>query len=81
MARPESKPERCRRKFRRYFRRGFRDETYLAWERDYKWQAHRSWQEELAPPVFGALLKAGKAAEITARAVRIEAHTNLITSP
>ena len=77
---PSPRIERCRRKFRRYFKRGFRDQTYLAWERDYKWQAHRTWQEELAPSAFRALLKADKAAEIAARAVRIEARTNLLFS-
>ena len=31
---------RCRRKFLRFFPGGFDDETYVDWERDYKWQAH-----------------------------------------
>ena len=33
-------PVRCRRKFLRFFPGGFRDETYLDWERTYKWEAH-----------------------------------------
>ena len=33
----------CRRKFLRYFPGGFGDETYLDWERDYKWEAHERW--------------------------------------
>lgn len=28
---------RCRRKFHRFFPGGFRDETYIDWERGYKW--------------------------------------------
>src|SRR5690349_14711540 len=36
------------RKFLRFFPAGFRDETYLAWERDYKEKAHISWRAELA---------------------------------
>jgi hypothetical protein len=28
----------CRRKFLRFFHEGFRDETYIAWERGYKWK-------------------------------------------
>jgi hypothetical protein len=35
----------ARRKFLRHFPKGFRDETYLDWERDYKWNAHLRWQE------------------------------------
>ena len=44
--------ERCRRKFLRTFPGGFRDENYLAWERDYKWQAHREWRHQLDPATF-----------------------------
>jgi len=39
---PEAR--RCRRKFLRFFPGGFQDETYLAWERDYKWNANREWE-------------------------------------
>ena len=51
---------RCRRKFLKYFPRGFGDETYLDWERNYKWTAHQSWKDELAEPIFRSLLKAGR---------------------
>lgn len=37
----------CRRKFLRFFPRGFQDETYIDWERDYKWKAHEQWVETL----------------------------------
>ena len=70
---------RCRRKFRRYFRAGFRDADYLAWERDYKWQAHLQWEKELSQPVFRKLLH-GDPLEIARRAVRIESRTNLLFS-
>ena len=33
-------PAKCRRKFLKFFKNGFHDETYLAWERTYKWTAH-----------------------------------------
>jgi len=40
----EPKPDRliarAKRKFLRTFPDGFRDETYLDWERNYKWNAH-----------------------------------------
>lgn len=70
----------CRRKFLRFFPRAFRDETYLAWERSYKWQAHENWIEVLDRPLFRALLDAGYFAEIAAHAVRIESRTNLLFS-
>src|SRR5215216_1876745 len=64
--------EACRRKFLRAFPGGFRDETYLDWERDYKWEIHERWQAALAAPEFTRLLKAGEFCEIAARAVRVE---------
>jgi hypothetical protein len=70
---------RCRRKFRRYFRDKFRDADYLAWERDYKWQAHLQWQKELPQPAFLKLLD-GDPLEIARLAVRIESRTNLLFS-
>jgi hypothetical protein len=71
---------RCRRKFLHFFAGGFRDETYLAWERDYKANAHREWNRVLSQPDHAALLRNGEFAEIALRAVRIEARTNLIFS-
>jgi hypothetical protein len=72
--------ERCRRKFLRFFPAGFRDETYLSWERDYKWHAHEQWNEVLDRDAYRALLRRGEFAEIAAHAVRIESRTNLIFS-
>jgi hypothetical protein len=63
---------RCRRKFLRHFPDGFNDETYLSWERDYKWETHQRWNEALSRPEFRRLLKSGEYAEIAARAVRVE---------
>lgn len=63
---------RCRRKFLRFFPKGFRDETYLAWERDYKWETHQRWQEALNRNEFRRLLDKREYAEIAARAVRTE---------
>jgi hypothetical protein len=62
----------CRRKFLKYFSRGFSDETYLAWERDYKWESHERWEEALGRREFRRLLGAGAFAEIAARAARVE---------
>ena len=70
----------CRRKFLRFFPKGFRDETYLAWERDYKWRAHEQWNEALNRATFQSLLRKKAFAEIAAHAVRIESRTNLLFS-
>ena len=70
----------CRRKFLRFFPGGFQDETYLAWERDYKWNANRDWERVLNQSTFSRLLREGDHAEVALRAVRIEARTNLIFS-
>lgn len=75
-----SDAKRCRRKFLRMFPRGFRDETYVAWERDYKWTAHKAWQEHLSEPEFTRLLRRKEYQEIAMRAVCIESRTNLLFS-
>jgi hypothetical protein len=71
---------RCRRKFLQFFPQGFHDQTYIAWERGYKWQAHEQWSEALNRAAYRALLEAGSFAEIAAHAVRIESRTNLLFS-
>ena len=71
---------RCRAKFLRYFPRGFHDPLYEDWERGYKWEAHRRWDATLDRETLQALLKAGKYSEVAARAVAIEARTNLLFS-
>ncbi|HWS18594.1 MAG TPA: hypothetical protein VN223_11285, partial [Candidatus Elarobacter sp.] len=75
---PEAR--RCQRKFLRFFPGGFQDEPYLAWERDYKWNASREWERMLNQAALSALLREGDYAEVALRAVRIEARTNLIFS-
>ena len=63
---------RCRRKFLRFFPGGFRDETYLSWEREYKWETHERWEQALAREEFRRLLRAREFSEAAARAVRVE---------
>src|SRR5215216_4706559 len=70
----------ARKKFLRYFPGGFSDETYLDWERNYKWQAHERWQELLGREPLRDLLKAGEHVEIARRATSIESRTNLLFS-
>jgi hypothetical protein len=75
-----NKALRCRRKFLRFFPGGFADETYIDWERGYKWEAHERWMERLAPDVYRQLLESGRYVEIAEQAVRIESRTNLLFS-
>ncbi len=71
---------RCRQKFLRFFTGGFYDETYVDWERDYKWQAHQAWNETLDRQTHRDLISKKDFTEIAARAVRIESRTNLLFS-
>ena len=72
--------QRCRRKFLRVFPDGFSDETYIAWEREYKVLAHRRWQASLARPLYEALLEKREWTQIARAAVAIESRTNLLFS-
>jgi len=70
----------CRKTFLRHFPDGFADETYLAWERDYKVTAHEAWQRELSRDRLDELIDAGEYDAIAQHAVRIESRTNLLFS-
>ena len=72
--------EKARRKFLRFFPDGFTDETYIAWERGYKWRAHERWNDFLPPRTFRELLSGSEYQEIAARALRTLAGTNLLFS-
>ena len=71
---------RCRRKFLKFFPGGFHDETYIDWERAYKWRAHEQWIEHLDRDGFRARLAREEYAEVARRAVSIESRTNLLFS-
>jgi hypothetical protein len=75
---PEAR--RCRRKFLRFFPAGFRDETYMDWERGYKWEAHERWCQVLRRNTFQSLLDDGDFAAVAKHAVSIESRTNLLFS-
>ena len=71
----------ARRKFLRHFPNGgFRDESYLEWERSYKWNAHLRWQENLSEATFRQLIQDRQFGEIARRASAIESRTNLLFS-
>jgi hypothetical protein len=71
---------RCRRKFLRFFPDGYADETYIDWERGYKWAADERWEEQLDRATFRQMLEAERYTEIAQRAVTIESRTNLLFS-
>lgn len=75
-----SGPDKCRRKFLKFFPGGFDDETYIDWERGYKWEAHERWNDQLGRAEFQSLIRAGQFEEIARRAVTIESRTNLLFS-
>jgi hypothetical protein len=64
----------------RYYPSGFVDADYLDLERGYKWTAHERWSLDLGKDKFEGLLQAREFGEIAARAVGIEARTNLLFS-
>lgn len=72
--------QRCRRKFLRFFPGGFADETYIDWERGYKWEAHERWEASLSQVEYWSLLRKKEFAEIARRATAIESRTNLLFS-
>lgn len=75
-----SPAERCRRRFLRHFPDGFRDERYVAWEREYKAEAHARWRAALRPARLAALLAARRYADVAAVALSVESRTNLLFS-
>jgi hypothetical protein len=77
----QSRPiARARRKFLRAFPGGFRDETYVAWEGDYKWQAHLRWQDVLGEADFRRRIVERQFEDIARLASSIESRTNLLFS-
>lgn len=72
--------QKARRKFLRRFPGGFRDETYLAWERDYKWEAHTEWETALNKQEMNRLMARGQWTELAGRAVKIESGRSLLFS-
>jgi hypothetical protein len=71
----------ARKTFLRVFPGGFSDELYLAWEREYKVDAHRAWVQQIGGrPRLRAALDAGRHREVAATAARIESGRALLFS-
>jgi hypothetical protein len=64
-------------RFREIFPRAFADKTYLAWERDYKWEAHKEFARVLGRAEFERLLNAGEHQELALRLERFYAQSHL----
>jgi hypothetical protein len=79
-ATPSRHALKARRKFLRAFPGGFQDETYLEWERDYKWNAHRRWRDVLSEATFRRMIDERRFQEIASLAIGIESRTNLLFS-
>ena len=72
--------EKCRRKFLKFFPGGYSDETYVEWERGYKWEAHERWCRELRRSMLRTLLDSADYETVARNAVAIESRTNLLFS-
>ena len=68
------------RKFLYYFPGGFKGKKYISWEREYKWNAHLAWEQQLNKEDFSHLLLKGDYTEIARRAITLESKTNLLFS-
>jgi hypothetical protein len=77
---PHSKASLLKKRFLGFFPKGFRDDTYIAWERGYKWNAHILWKKLLNKTLFQEMLAAKKFQQIAKTAVYIESKTNLLFS-
>jgi len=72
--------QRCLKKFLYYFPGGYENKKYIDWEREYKWNAHLAWIENLNKKEFSRLLAEKSFDEIARRAVWLESRTNLLFS-
>lgn len=70
----------CIKKFLYYFPGGFTGKKYLAWERDYKWNAHLAWVEKLNKKEYERLLAEKAYETIAKKAIELESKTNLLFS-
>src|SRR5688572_23155171 len=71
---------RCRQRFLKSFPGGFQDETYLDWERNYKWEAHERFCTSLRRGQLLSAVDAGDYEMIAKHAIAVESRTNLLFS-
>ena len=71
---------RAKRKFLYYFPGGFTGQKYRSWERDYKWNAHLAWTEQLGKKEYERMLGEKDFLGIAKKATALESKTNLLFS-
>jgi hypothetical protein len=76
----EKSRKRCKRKFIYYFPKGYQGDKYIAWEREYKWEAHLRFQEAFNEAAYTKALRQKEYKKIADAIVRIESKTNLLFS-
>jgi hypothetical protein len=76
----EKARKRCKRKFIHYFPKGYLDKKFIAWERQYKLDAHLTFRETFNEPAYKKMLDESAYEKIAAGIVRIESKTNLLFS-
>jgi hypothetical protein len=69
-----------KKRFLKFFPNSFRDQQYIDWERTYKWEAHKLWNELLGQEEFKRLLHEREYTEIANRALRVEGKCNFLFS-
>jgi hypothetical protein len=69
-----------KKRFLRFFPDAFDDERYIDWERTYKWEAHKLWNQLLNKKDFKALLHEREFGEIATRALKVESGTTFLFS-
>jgi hypothetical protein len=74
------KRAKCIKKFLYYFPGGYSGKKFVAWEREYKFNAHIAWKEKLGKADFARLLQQRDYYEIAKRAITLESKTNLLFS-
>lgn len=67
-------------KFLYYFKGGYADPKFNSWEREYKWDAHLKFADNLNRQAYAKLLKEKEFEKISLMAVQIESKTNLLFS-
>lgn len=83
MARDQLNPKALsthRKRFLRIFPDGFYDEQYLLWEHNYKWNAHKLWEQSLGKEHFRQLMNRGEFSEVGKRALRVESPCTFLFS-
>lgn len=69
-----------KKRFLRFFPKAFKDKQYIDWERTYKWEAHKLWEQLLNKEEFKSLIHRREFSEIANRALQVESRTNFLFS-